>query len=83
MDSNDIVVISSLVRDRGTQKDLASWLSICKRIDEVGALKSSHNPGSPKLADTLSGALALCHDGNFDLGYQLINEVIGQLRAGA
>jgi hypothetical protein len=41
------------------------------------------NIRSPKLADTLSGALGLCHDGNFDLGYQLINEVIGQLRAGA
>ena len=39
--------------------------------------------GSQNLADTLSGALELCHDGNFDLGYQLINYVIGQLRASA
>jgi len=41
------------------------------------------NTGSQNLADTLSGALELCHDGNFDLGYKLINYVIGQLRASA
>jgi hypothetical protein len=29
----------------------------------------------------LCGALSLCHDGDFDMGYKIINEVVGQLRA--
>ena len=35
---------------------------------------------NPKLADILCGALKLCQDGDFDLGYKIINDVIGQLR---
>ena len=35
---------------------------------------------NPKLADSLCGALKLCQDGDFDLGYKIINDVIGQLR---
>ena len=52
----------------------------CPLCSKVLYQCSHENVSNPKLAGILCGALKLCQDGDFDLGYKIINDVIGQLR---
>jgi hypothetical protein len=79
--ADHIKIIDNLVSNISYEHERDSWQRIKAELAE--STNSSHNTGSPKLADLLCGALDLCQAGDFDIGYKVIYEVIGQLRASA
>lgn len=64
--------------------DYVAWLEnlvkLSKSQDKTSEVKST-GVSNKKLSKYLSDALELCNDGNFDLGYQVINDVINSLNA--